>query len=260
MTTLDRATVDHLLTTTRAVRKRLDLNRAVEPEVIEECLRLAIQAPTGGNSQGWRWIVVTDADKRARARGGVPGDVAPVPRGQPGSGARSGRAAGAGPWTRRATSPTISTRCRSTSSRASTAATWAVPSSSSRPASSARSIPAVWSFQLALRSRGLGSAFTTLHLPKRARGGGAARHPGRRGADRADPGRLLHRRRLQARGAAAGREDHVLERLEAAAGLTDRKSARITPRGCCSTRRCRSGPWCLPTVPRTSHPSRRGPG
>ena len=64
MTTLDRATVDHLLTTTRAVRKRLDFDRPVEPEVIEECLRLAIQAPTGGNSQGWRWIVVTDPDKR----------------------------------------------------------------------------------------------------------------------------------------------------------------------------------------------------
>ena len=65
MRPMDLATVDHLLSTTRAVRKRLDLSRPVEPEVIEECLRLAIQAPTGSNSQGWRWVVVTDADKRA---------------------------------------------------------------------------------------------------------------------------------------------------------------------------------------------------
>src|SRR3954471_21055038 len=61
MSTPDLSTFDHILATTRAVRKRLDLARAVEPEVIEECLRLAIQAPTGGNSQGWRWIVVTDS-------------------------------------------------------------------------------------------------------------------------------------------------------------------------------------------------------
>src|SRR6476659_2975649 len=58
------ASVEHVLTTTRSVRRRLDLARPVEPEVIEECLRLAIQAPTGGNSQGWRWIVVTDAELR----------------------------------------------------------------------------------------------------------------------------------------------------------------------------------------------------
>ena len=50
----------------RQMRKRLDLSRAVEPEIIEECLELAIQAPTGGNSQGWYFIVVSDAAKRAR--------------------------------------------------------------------------------------------------------------------------------------------------------------------------------------------------
>jgi len=57
--------IDHLLLTTRAVRKRLDLDRPVPPQVVEECLRLAIQAPTGSNRQGWHWVVVTDADKRA---------------------------------------------------------------------------------------------------------------------------------------------------------------------------------------------------
>jgi nitroreductase len=57
--------IDHVLTTTRAVRKRLDLTRPVPREVVLDCLRLAIQAPTGGNSQGWRWLVVDDAQKRA---------------------------------------------------------------------------------------------------------------------------------------------------------------------------------------------------
>ena len=57
---------DELLSTTRSVRKRLDLERPVEPELIRECVDLATQAPTGGNAQGWHFIVVTDADKRAK--------------------------------------------------------------------------------------------------------------------------------------------------------------------------------------------------
>ena len=66
MTPFDLDTTDRLLSTTRAVRKRLDLNRPVEKEVIEQCLDLAVQAPTGSNRQGWRWLVVTDEDKRRK--------------------------------------------------------------------------------------------------------------------------------------------------------------------------------------------------
>src|SRR5258708_26879904 len=55
---------DDMLATTRSVRKRLDFSRPVEPEVIRECLELALQAPTGGNSQSWQFVVVTDAEKR----------------------------------------------------------------------------------------------------------------------------------------------------------------------------------------------------
>jgi len=62
---MDLATVDHLLTTTRSVRKRLDLTRPVEPAVLERCLEIALQAPTGSNAQGWHFLVVTDARKRA---------------------------------------------------------------------------------------------------------------------------------------------------------------------------------------------------
>ena len=58
-------TPDELLSTTRAVRKRLDLTRPVEREVLEECLGLAQQAPTGGYAQNWHFVVVTDPAKRA---------------------------------------------------------------------------------------------------------------------------------------------------------------------------------------------------
>ncbi|MFM8954448.1 MAG: nitroreductase family protein, partial [Actinomycetota bacterium] len=57
-------TNDELLSTTRSVRKRLDFDRPVESKVVEECMNLALQAPTGSNSQGWHWVVVEDAAKR----------------------------------------------------------------------------------------------------------------------------------------------------------------------------------------------------
>src|SRR5262245_57999684 len=60
----DRAAVDHILTTTRSVRKRLDLKRPVEVKVIDEAINVALQAPTGSNAQGWYFIVVTDPDKK----------------------------------------------------------------------------------------------------------------------------------------------------------------------------------------------------
>jgi len=56
---------DELLTTTRAVRRRLDLSRPVEREVIEECVAMAQQAPTGSNKQNWHFVVVTDISKRS---------------------------------------------------------------------------------------------------------------------------------------------------------------------------------------------------
>ena len=62
---IDVANADLLLTTTRAVRKRLDLTRPVEPEIVLDCLQIAVQAPTASNAQGWRWMVVTDPAKRA---------------------------------------------------------------------------------------------------------------------------------------------------------------------------------------------------
>jgi nitroreductase len=55
---------DEVLTTTRAVRKRLDFTRPVERAVLEECLTIAQQAPTGSNLQNWHFVVVTDSTKR----------------------------------------------------------------------------------------------------------------------------------------------------------------------------------------------------
>lgn len=59
-------TADELLTTTRSVRRRLDLGRAVPLDLVRDCVRIALQAPTGGNSQVAHFVVVADAGKRAR--------------------------------------------------------------------------------------------------------------------------------------------------------------------------------------------------
>src|SRR6478672_12346321 len=66
MSTFDLSETDRLLTTTRSVRKRLDLQAPVDLDEIQECIGIACQAPTGGNVQDWRWVVVTDAEKRAK--------------------------------------------------------------------------------------------------------------------------------------------------------------------------------------------------
>jgi len=57
---------DQLLSTTRAVRKRLDFDRAVPLDVLKECLELAVQAPSGSNSQGWQFMLITDPEKKAQ--------------------------------------------------------------------------------------------------------------------------------------------------------------------------------------------------
>jgi len=62
---IDLASVDHVLCTTRAVRKRLDLQRPVEREILERCIEIATQAPTGLYGETWHFVVVTDPEKRA---------------------------------------------------------------------------------------------------------------------------------------------------------------------------------------------------
>ena len=60
---VDTSITDHLLTTTRAVRLKLDLDRPVDDQVITDCLRIAVQAPTPGGAETWRWLVVRDQER-----------------------------------------------------------------------------------------------------------------------------------------------------------------------------------------------------
>jgi nitroreductase len=159
---MDIATVDELLSTTRAVRKRLDLERPVGREVILECIQLAMQAPTASNTQDWRWLVITDADKRAAI-------------------AEIYRSIGAQYLAYAADNATDPQTQRVYQSAASLTDTLArvpvhvIPCLDQRidnaelgvaAAAWASIIPAGWSFLLALRSRGLGSVWTTMHLFK----------------------------------------------------------------------------------------------
>ena len=103
-------TPDELLSTTRAVRKRLDFERPVERELLDECLALAQQAPNASNSEPWRFVVVTEAATRAKLAECYRTGLGGVPQGDRGAGVA--RTPTAPCWTRRSTSPTASTRCR----------------------------------------------------------------------------------------------------------------------------------------------------
>lgn len=62
----DLKSIDYILQTTRSVRKRLDLSREVEKDIVLECLDIALQAPTGSNAQGWKWLIVTDSETKQK--------------------------------------------------------------------------------------------------------------------------------------------------------------------------------------------------
>ncbi len=158
---------DELLTTTRAVRKRLDLSRPVPAELIRECLEIALQAPSGSNRQSWHWLVVTDVEQR-RAIGevyrrataeylessGAAGKLyaddplrAPVQRRVGDSVSYLGEHLGE--------VPVLVLPC--------------VQVAGGLPAGNQAGVwgsllPAAWSYVLAARARGLGTAWTTLHL------------------------------------------------------------------------------------------------
>ena len=151
-------TPDELLSTTRAVRKRLDLTRPVEPEVLEECLRLAQQAPTASYAQHWHFVVVTDAEKRA-ALGELWRSVAyPYLErrgGRTGQGARIGDAV-VHLAEHIQDVPVHVVPC--------VAGRYEGKPNAAVASAYASIIPAAWSFMLAARSRGLGTVWTTFHL------------------------------------------------------------------------------------------------
>jgi nitroreductase len=151
--------IDHLLSTTRAVRRKLDLDRPVEPEVLDECLNLALQAPTPGNIQAWRWLVVRDQDVKNR--------LAVLFR-EVGEAYLAERASAAPPRALASGRHLLEVIDR--------VPVFVIPVLAGRPAGDnavdaafyGGIFPAVWNFQLALRSRGLGSTLTTYHLAREA--------------------------------------------------------------------------------------------
>lgn len=154
---MDLDTVDKLLTTTRTVRKRLDFSRPVPPEIIQECLEIAIQAPTGGNIQRYHFVVVTDEVKRAELSAiykrsylevYTPERQAETSRSDPGLISSATYLA-----EQMHNVPVLVVACVEASDP-----------TGQGPGVFASILPAVWSLMLALRARDLGSAWTTLHL------------------------------------------------------------------------------------------------
>lgn len=150
-----------VLTTTRAVRKRLDAARPVSRSVIEECIEVAAQAPTGGNRQRLQWVIVEEATVRDQVVGAFRDSAAEI-------------------YTTMASrAPTAASRrayegAHELLERLHTIPILAIPCMTRAPALPLEhapavgfygsAIPAIWSFQLALRTRGLGSTFTSVHL------------------------------------------------------------------------------------------------
>jgi nitroreductase len=159
-------TADELLTTTRSVRKRLDFDKLVERAVVEECLEIALQAPTGSNRQGWHWVVVEDQAKKDAIAAIYKANF-DIYRAMPSAVYQAGD-------TRRDRQPKVIDSATYLSENFQRAPLMVIPCIWGRVdgADSATSagfwgslLPAVWSFMLALRERGLGSAWTTLHMP-----------------------------------------------------------------------------------------------
>ena len=161
MTLLD-LTPDELLSTTRSVRKRLDFERPVEREVLDECLALAQQAPNASNSEPWRFVVVTEAETRARLAECYATGWAGYRK------AIDEKAADTGE------SPVL-TSAQYLADRFHEVPVMVLPCLlpradtgpvESQAAMYGSVIQAAWSFQLAARARGLGTCWTTLHLPR----------------------------------------------------------------------------------------------
>jgi nitroreductase len=154
--------VDEVLTTTRSVRKRLDLEKPVSREVLLECLDLALQAPTGSNAQGWQFVFVEDAEKK-KALADIYKHNAEryleMPKPTYGD-------------TRDEQRPRVTDSAKYLAEHFHEVPVMMIPCLAGSPEDAVAGsagfwgslLPAVWSYMLALRSRGLGSAWTTLHL------------------------------------------------------------------------------------------------
>jgi len=165
--TIDHIATDKLLTTTRSVRKRLDLTREVEPQVIVDCIDIAMQAPTGTNAQNWAFVVITDPAKKkfiadAYRSGGAmmagSGYPPPLEPGDPREHVMPKVMESAGYLGEILEQvPVFVIACVR-------GRVESVPMVIAQASTYGSILPAAWSFMLALRSRGLGTAWTTIHL------------------------------------------------------------------------------------------------
>ncbi len=165
--TIDHIATDKLLTTTRSVRKRLDLTREVEPQVIADCIDIAMQAPTGTNAQNWAFVVITDPVKKkiiadAYRSGGEmmagSGYPPPLEPGDPREHVMPKVMESAGYLGEILEQvPVFVIACVR-------GRVESVPMVIAQASTYGSILPAAWSFMLALRSRGLGTAWTTIHL------------------------------------------------------------------------------------------------
>ena len=168
---IDLAATDRLLTTTRAVRKRLNLSRPVPTDLVLDCLRVAAQAPAGGNIQRWRWLLIDDPELKAGLAGLYARSYGPYMAEQRAAVAASGRA----------DADRIMASSDHLTEHLQDVPLLVIPCQLGRPEPSMTQgmlagfygsiLPAVWSFMLAARARGLGTAWTTLHLGYEAEAG-----------------------------------------------------------------------------------------
>ena len=164
---MDVAAVDRLLTTTRSVRKRLDFARPVAPALVERCIEVALQAPTGSNAQGWHFLVVDDPALR-RGLGELYRRAFRIYANEP-----TLRPTYAADDPRTKQRERVLDSATHLAEHLEDAPLHVIPCIEGRveqagvlaQASVYGSIlPATWSFMLAARARGLGTAWTTLHL------------------------------------------------------------------------------------------------
>jgi nitroreductase len=149
---VDLDSIDRVLSTTRSVRRRIDFERVVEPEVLEECIALATQAPTGISAESWRFLIVTDPEKKGALADVYRRALATFveARGVPVKPAQRALA------DRLHEMPALILVC-----------TEGLPPGDSLPLQVGfygSVLPAAWSLMLALRARGLGATWTSLHL------------------------------------------------------------------------------------------------
>jgi nitroreductase len=159
---------DELLTTTRTVRKRLDLDRPVPLELIRECLEIALQAPSGSNRQSWQWIVITDA----RVRRAIGDHYRTAVDAYLASDGAAGKLFADDP-ARSTVQRRIGDSVAYLGAHMGDAPALLLPCiqvpggrlpGGNQAGLWGSVLPAAWSFMLAARARGLGTAWTTLHL------------------------------------------------------------------------------------------------